>query len=322
MQNFNREINYVRISVTDNCNLRCQYCVEEGEKCGKSRDYLSPDEIGRIAEAFALMGVKKVRLTGGEPTVRRDIEKIIDKISFQAGIKEIAMTTNGLNLSDKIQKFYRKGVRAINISLDTLNHEKYSSITGGGDLNKVLDFLEKAHRIKDLKLKINVVLMKEVNDDEIPGLALLAEKYRADVRFIELMPIGAGKKFRPVLKEEIIEKLSMKNELLMGDKGILDGPARYFYQSPSGGRVGYISSVSQEFCSSCNRIRVTSSGFLKLCLHLNKGISLKPYLDRGYDAFQLKEVILEALKEKKGITMGRKIEKEEAETLKMYQIGG
>ncbi|MGL4403296.1 MAG: GTP 3',8-cyclase MoaA [Fusobacteriaceae bacterium] len=322
MKNFRKMVNYVRISVTDNCNLRCQYCVEEDEKCGKNKDQLSPDDIKVLVQAFALMGVKKIRLTGGEPTIRTDIEEIIEKISSVEDIESIALTTNGLKLSDRIENFYKKGVRGINISLDTLNPEKYRDITRGGELHKVIDLLEKASQIEGLKIKINAVLMKGINEDEIPELAGLAEKYGADVRFIELMPIGAGKGFTAVLKEEILEKLSMDSSNLMKKNSVLDGPAKYFYQSSSGGRVGYISSVSQEFCSSCNRIRVTSTGFLKLCLHLNKGILLKPYLEKGYDAHQLKEVIEEALKDKKGATMGRKIKKEEAETLKMYEIGG
>ncbi|MGL6130692.1 MAG: GTP 3',8-cyclase MoaA, partial [Fusobacteriaceae bacterium] len=192
MKKNSREINYVRISVTDNCNLRCQYCVEENEKCGKAKDQLSSKEIKTIAQAFALMGVKKIRLTGGEPTIRSDIEEIIEKIASIEEIKSIAMTTNGLRVSDRIEIFHQKGLKAINISLDTLDSQKYRDITRGGELEKVLTLLEKASQIKDLKIKINVVLMKGINDNEIPELANLTEKYGADVRFIELMPIGAG----------------------------------------------------------------------------------------------------------------------------------
>lgn len=323
MKTLNRKIEYLRISLTENCNLRCSYCMEKEAKPSCENE-LDLEKIKKIVQAFALMGGKKIRFTGGEPLLRKDIENIVYEVSKISGIKEIALTTNGILLEDKIFSLISKGLTSLNISLDSLKEDRYREITGGGDLKKVLKAIEIASKTS-LKVKINVVPLKGKNEDEIFQLANLTRLFSVDVRFIELMPIGLGKIFKPILKDEILEKISENFKMEISEKKSLEGPAKYFKLPQSKGRVGYISALSEEFCDSCNRIRITSKGFLKLCLHWNKGLDLTPYLNSEISPEDLKDIFLKTLEEKPKHHIMREISQEkisELEKKSMFQIGG
>lgn len=289
---FNREINYLRISVTDNCNLRCIYCMEEDHRDFlMSKEKLSNDEIYKIVEQFAKLGIKKIRITGGEPLVRPDIVELIGKINEIEGVDEIYLTTNGILLLDKIEALVQNGIKGVNISLDSLREDRFAKLTRVGVLSKVLEAVEKC-LLLGVKVKLNTVLLDGVNKDEIMNFVQLTLDTPIDVRFIELMPIGIGSKFKGVSNEEILEviKLSYKDveEAVKGKSG---GPAKYIKINNSKGKIGFISAMSKCFCDNCNRVRVTSDGFLKQCLHFDYGVDLRTLLRKGASDEELEKVI-------------------------------
>ena len=292
---YGREINYLRISVTDLCNLRCQYCMPQSGVCKLEHDdVLSIEEFYEIASAFVSLGVSKIRITGGEPLVKNGIIELIEKIS-SLGVKDLAMTTNGLLLPEYAQDLKKAGLDRVNISLDTLDYKKYSEITRGGDLFKVLKGIEEAKRVGLTPIKINTVLIGDFNIDEIENLVYITKEEEIDVRFIELMPIGeasdwASKKF--VSNDMILERVPELEKTVAKD---LSSPAVY-YKLPDGkGKVGIINPISCKFCDACNRVRLTSTGKLKLCLHSDDEIDLREVLRSGGD---LKEAIKNSILKK------------------------
>lgn len=314
---YGREINYLRISLTDRCNLRCKYCMPEGgvnKVCHD--DILTLEEIYDLTKLFVELGITKIRFTGGEPLVRAGISDLISKISKLDGVNELAMTTNGILLKEYATKLKQAGLNRLNISLDSLDKDKFKEITRGGDLKKVLDGITKAIEIGLTPIKINTVLIGGFNDNEIPQFVELTRHQNIDVRFIELMPIGeaasfSSEKFIPNTRilETIKELYPVENE----DKF----SSAVYYKLPNAkGRVGIINPISCKFCSNCNRIRLTSTGKLKLCLHSNREIDLKRALENKEDIKTLiKESILSKEKE-------HHLEDKKYITRNMNQIGG
>ena len=319
---FNRKIDYLRISLTDNCNLRCIYCMEEdSNNFYKKEDKLTTDEIHKIVVQAAKLGIKKVRLTGGEPLVYPDILNLIKKINKIEGIEGIYLTTNGIFLEKYIKDFYENGVKGVNISLDSLKADRFKEITRRGDIAKVLSSIEKAIEI-GIKVKINTVLMKGINDDEILDFVNLTKNKDIDVRFIELMPIGIGSTYKGLTSKEVQNKIKENYKEIKGlDNLNLEGPAKYIKVDNNIGRVGFISPMSSCFCEECNRIRLTSEGFLKECLHFNYGIDLKDLIRKGATEDEVKLAIKKAIFEKP--EKHNFLEKNKDKDLKfMNQIGG
>ena len=314
---FGREINYLRISVTDLCNLRCQYCMPEEGVCKfEHEEILSFEEFYTITKVFSELGITKVRITGGEPLVKKGIVDFIKKVKGLEQIKEISMTTNGILLSDYAEELKKAGLDRVNISLDTLDAKKYEDITRNGDISKVLESIKEAERVGLTPIKINTVLMEGFNVDEIPRLVELTRDNPIDVRFIELMPIGEVlnlKDIKTIGGEIVLEKVKELKEVKRDDPS---SPANYYKLDNAKGKVGIIRPITCKFCSDCNRIRLTSTGFLKLCLHSNDDIDLKPYLR---DEKKLKEFLIESIMKK---PEEHHLEDGEYVSMGMSKIGG
>ncbi len=297
--NFGREINYLRISVTDRCNLRCRYCMPaDGYNNIIPREQiLSFEEITRLAEAASKLGIHKIRLTGGEPLVRHGIIDLISRISAVEGIREIGITTNGILLADMAEDLKKAGVSRVNISIDTLDAEKYARITRGGDLNRVLAGIEAAKRVGLTPVKLNVVALGGFNEDEFGDFIEMTRQEEIIVRFIELMPIGhadVGDSYGFISNQEILSRFPELVPVNNERYSVSDD-----FRLPGGkGKVGFISALSNHFCSSCNKIRLTSDGKIKPCLHSNEEIDMKGPLTLSDDE------LLEALR----ASINRKVE--------------
>lgn len=314
---FGRTISYLRISLTDLCNLRCKYCMPEKGVCKvEHKDVLSLEEIYEVAKVFVSLGVNKIRLTGGEPLTRKGIVGLVDKIAKLDGVKDLAMTTNGILLKKYARDLKLAGLRRVNISLDTLDEKKYSQITRGGRLKDVLEGIEAAKSEGLTPIKINTVLIGGFNVNEIEDFVNLTKTEEIDIRFIELMPIGEASKWAEenfVSNEVILNKVSALEKVERIDPS---SPAVYYKLPYAKGRVGIINPISCKFCEYCNRVRLTSQGKLKLCLHSNEEIDLKDKLRKGEN---LEEIILNAVKSK---PESHHLEDGQYISDSMYQIGG
>lgn len=290
LDSFGRDITYMRISVTELCNLRCRYCMPEDGICKKAHEeMLSEDEMISAVKAAASLGITKLRITGGEPLVKKNIVSICRRAALVPGIREICITTNGTLLTELAKPLREAGVSRVNISLDTLDTEKFRYISRCGDLSQALDGIHAALDAGFEKVKLNTVLIGGFNDDEIPALAELTRIYPLDVRFIELMPMYDSGDFGPEAFIPYTVVLDRLPELEPVDP---DGGVARLYRLPGAkGRIGLISPVSAHFCAACNRIRLTADGKIKPCLHSGDEYSLKG-LD--YDAMvaELKRSIL------------------------------
>jgi cyclic pyranopterin phosphate synthase len=293
---YGRKIEYMRVSITDRCNLRCKYCMPEGcDKVSMSK-ILTYEEIERICRAAADLGISKIKITGGEPFVRLGCTDLMRKIKAIEGIEEVTVTTNGQNLNQFIDELKEIGIDGINISLDTLDPEKFSYITGMGSLDKTIEAIELAAS-SGIKTKVNCVLQKGFNDDEIYSLAELAFKYKIDVRFIELMPIGIADPETGVSNQLVLQQLKDRWPDLEPDSIIHgNGPAVYYKRPDVDGGIGLISAIHGKFCSDCNRVRLTSQGQLKTCLYYGDMTDLKPYLKKTES--DLKVAIYDAIMQK------------------------
>lgn len=319
----NRHIDYMRISITDRCNLRCVYCMpEEGIDCLKHEEILSFEEIYRIVKAASTLGVKKIKLTGGEPLVRRNMVELVRLLKEKAKMEQVTLTTNGVLLPAMAHSLKKAGITAINISLDTLDEEQFTAITRRNRLKDVLDGM-KACIQEGIPVKINCVPVREFNDDQLMDIARLAKDYPVSVRFIEMMPIGYGKEHAPISNDEILERLEQTfGKATKSSKVYGNGPAVY-YEFPNFKKgIGFISAISHEFCSTCNRVRLTSDGILKLCLHHKHGINLKEMLRNGIDDKQLVCELENAIYGKPVSHQFHQEEIDEEETRAMVQIGG
>lgn len=271
---YGREISYLRLSVTDRCNLRCRYCMPAEGICKKRHEeMLTEDEMLLAVQAAASLGIRKLRLTGGEPLVKRNILSICRRVAAVEGIDEVCMTTNGILLPHMAPELRAAGVHRLNISLDTLDGAKYAHMTRLGTLEQALRGIEAALEAGFDRVKINAVLIGGFNDDEIPALAGLTYRYPVDVRFIELMPMTAEEAFGPgayVSGEAVLAALPALVPVPSGD-----GVARLYRLPEAQGSVGLISAVSRHFCAACNRIRLTADGRLKPCLHSHQEFPIK-----------------------------------------------
>lgn len=314
--NYGREISYLRLSVTEKCNLRCRYCMPEEGVCTKQHtDMMSEEEMIQAVEAAASLGIRKLRITGGEPLVKKNILSICKKASRVPGIKETCLTTNGTLLPEMAQELWNAGVSRLNISLDTLKPEKYAYITRRNDLHKVFEGIEKAIAIGFERTKINVVLIGGFNDDEIEDLAHLTMKYPVDVRFIELMPMLDNEEFGPQAYVPCSAVLERLPELMPMERG--DGVAQLYRLPNALGNIGLISPISSHFCESCNRIRLTADGKLKPCLHSSQEYSIK-----GLDYENMVTVMKETIMAKPSCHVPLSAEEHSEAGRSMNQIGG
>jgi len=283
---YRREINYLRVSVTDRCNLRCVYCMPpEGVKPASHSEILSFEEIEKVVRAAAVIGVRKVRLTGGEPLVRRGIEELVRQLAAVPGIDDLALTTNGLLLPEKARLLKEAGLRRVNISLDSLVPERYREITRGGDLAGALAGVQAALEEGLHPVKINTVVIRGFNEDEVVEMARLTLKQPLHIRFIELMPIGPSGSWaagRYVAAADIMSAVARElGRLVPAREPAGGGPAKYYRLEGAVGTVGFITSMSEHFCARCNRLRLTSSGGLRPCLYDGREFDLRTPLRRG-----------------------------------------
>jgi len=291
---FGRQMTYLRISVTDRCNLRCVYCMPpEGIPWQPHENILSYEEIARIVAAAARHGIREVRLTGGEPLLRKNLTDMVALIAAIPGIESISLTTNGLLLASLAAALRQAGLKRVNVSLDTLDAEKFKQITRGGVLQSVLDGIQASEEAGLSPIKMNVVAMQGINDDELLDMARLALIHPWHIRFIELMPLTGqqtlsenGLVYSPSMSympmHEIKQKL-LPLQLEAVEESTGSGPAR-LYQIPGGpGRIGFISPISEHFCDSCNRLRLTSDGNLRSCLLNETEISVREAVRAGKD---------------------------------------
>ena len=282
---FSRPITYLRVSVTDKCNLRCIYCMPEGGLPWLRRDeILSYEEIAAIVRAAASVGVRAIRLTGGEPLVRRDLSRLISAIASVPGIDDIALSTNGLLLEEQLPELVAAGLRRVNFSLDTLKPDRFEDIARRPGLEAVLRAIDAAVKAGLAPLKLNCVVMRGKNDDELPGFAELTRHRPIYVRFIEVMPVHENlglQRDTYVSSDEILERISAIGELspISGPAG--NGPARYFALPGAAGAVGVISPLSHDYCERCNRVRLTADGRLRLCLFGDHALDLRSPLRNG-----------------------------------------
>ncbi|MBI1256853.1 MAG: GTP 3',8-cyclase MoaA [Chloroflexi bacterium] len=292
-------INYLRISLTDKCNLRCVYCMSEDMVFRPNRELTQPDELRMLVNVFADLGFKKFRLTGGEPTVHPHIVEICDFIAHTSGVNSLSMTTNGVLLKELAQPLANAGLQRVNISIDTLDPVRFKKITRWGSLDQVWDGIEAAERAGLTPVKLNAVVARGFNDQDVTDLAKLTLDHDWQIRFIEMMPFGDVATFA---KEQIITDEEIRTRIAedympleLVDDGQLDGEARIYQFPGAKGQVGFISSVSAPFCASCNRARLTADGVLRLCLLRDKEVNLLQPLRDGASEADLKQIILDGI---------------------------
>jgi len=291
---FDRVIDYLRISITDRCNLRCVYCMPSGGvNLLRHEDILRYEELTRIVRVAASLGVRKVRITGGEPLARRNVAYLIRSIRAINGIEDISLTTNGLLLAKLVPELAAAGLSRVNVSIDSLQHDRYAEITRGGSLELVLQGIQLAADYGLRPVKINMVPIRGINDDEIEAFARLTLETPYHVRFIEFMPAGTNDLWsadRVVTTQEIISRVE-KIATLTPVKVRRDGPARYFSFADALGVLGFISPVSHHFCSSCNRLRLTADGKLRPCLFSETEIDIRAALRNGAPDEELERLL-------------------------------
>lgn len=293
LDSFGREIDYLRISITDRCNYRCLYCMpEQGIEKKQHSDILSFESILKIVKALSKVGIKKVRVTGGEPMVRKGCLSFVNDLSSIPGISDICLTTNGFYLYDAEQELKNTKIDMLNVSLDTLDELTYAKITRGGDLKKVLKGLEIAKGIGIKEIKINAVLMKGINDNAIREFAEFGKANNFKVRFIEIMPFSVNNSFETygISADEIIKKYGL---IRTEEKDYSNNVETYTFED--GLEVGFIRPISKKFCEKCNRLRLTADGKLLLCLHGSSYVDVKDIVD---DEKALDEAIKKAIAEK------------------------
>lgn len=297
----NRNLNYLRISITDRCNLRCIYCMPR-KLIPKlpHKDILRYEEILRIVKIGVRLGISKVRVTGGEPLVRKGVFDFLEQLSKIDGLSDISLTTNGVLLKDNIDRIKSSGVNRINISVDTLNKKKFYKITGYDFFDQIWEGIDQANKLNFDPIKLNVVPIRGVNDDELIDLARLSFTYPFHIRFIEYMPIGFSqiKADRHLLAPEIKERIQALGRLSPVIKSAHDGPAERFKFAGAAGEIGFIQPISRHFCHTCNRLRLSASGQLRPCLLSDTQEDLKSLLRKGCLDNDLADAFLEAVRKK------------------------
>lgn len=318
--NYQRDIDYFRISITDRCNLRCRYCMPEGIPLVPMDQILRYEEILAICAEAVSLGIHKYKITGGEPLVRMGCADLISEMKKIPGVEQVTMTTNGVLLSEHIDALMWAGIDGINVSLDTLDPVRYQSITGFNKLDQVTSSLREALD-RAVKVKVNCVLQRGVNEEDWQDILELARDDTLHVRFIELMPIGAGKKQEGISNDDLFSMISERYPGIIRDHGIHgNGPAVYYKIPGFKGSLGMISAIHGKFCHSCNRIRMTATGDIKSCLCYEKGANIRDAV-RNNDRDQIRHILKEAIL---GKPMMHHFEdkKEITEHKKMVQIGG
>lgn len=325
--NLGRRIEYVRISVTDLCNLRCRYCMpEDGIPKLRHEDILSYEEILRLVRCFAKLGARKIRLTGGEPLVRAGILDLIREIKHIPGIEIVVLTTNGVLLPQMASKLKAAGLDYINVSLDTLDETTFFRLTRRRDLPAVKEGLKALKEEGFKHTRINCIPLRSLNETDIPRLAELAKDDKVNVRFIELMPIGcayeAGLESIPMaeVRQLLQESFGKLHEAKARES--LWGPAEYVRPDGFKGKIGFIDAMEHKFCSSCNRLRLTAEGFLKLCLHSSKGLDLRTLLRNGATDDELRRAIAQTVRQKPAEHLFSAAEQRDRDKRYMYQVGG
>ncbi len=322
---YHRKINYLRVSITDRCNLKCIYCNPQGTKPKlHHNDILRYEEILRIINIMVSQGVSKIRITGGEPFVRKGVFGFLSKLSKINGIDDLSVTTNGLMLPQIIDQLKQTGIKRINISLDTLIPQRYHQIMGINGFSKVWQGIQLALAHGFDPIKVNTVALRGINDQELIDLAQLTQKYPFHVRFIEYMPLGDQEinKKQQILLPEIIEKLKPLGKLIpLNGHTIYDGPAKRYKLEGAQGEIGFINPMSHHFCHKCNRLRLTANGQLRACLFSTKFTNLKEQLRSGASDDELVALILKAVNHKpQGLLKGDA--KPNTSKIDMVSIGG
>lgn len=297
---FQRRIEYLRVSVTDKCDLRCTYCLPQGFTDFDTPDHwLSFEEIERIVRAFAQLGVRRVRLTGGEPLVRKNMPELAGRLAAIQGIEDLSLSTNAVQLARHAEALRRGGITRLNVSLDSLNDERFAAITGG-KLSKVLNGLAAARAAGFHPIKINTVVMRGINDDEIEQIVDYCIENDFTLRLIETMPVGETGRHASehyVDLQEIKKRLEQRFDLI---PGVMPGggPARYFHVNGTDLRIGFITPISQHFCATCNRVRLAADGTLFLCLGQEDSVDLRTPLRSGATDAELQQLIVSAIARK------------------------
>lgn len=301
---FNRLITYLRISVTDRCNFRCVYCMPaEGIDLSPRAELLTFEEIERVARVGAGLGVRKIRLTGGEPTVRRDLPQLVGMLKAIPGIEEVNLTTNAARLEELAEPLKAAGIGRLNISIDTLDPVKAAEIARRDYFAAVQRGIDAAYRL-GIRMKFNTVVMRGTNDDELGDLAEFANQYQSQIRFIEYMPMGAARfdeHNKLVTATEIRERLEARFDLRPAQGTDPSDPARLFVCSRTGAQVGFITSMSEHFCGTCNRMRLTALGGLRPCLHQNAEVDTRTFLRGGLSGEPLETALRNAYFEAAGL---------------------
>ncbi len=299
LDRFGRSISYLRISLTDHCNLRCVYCMPEDMTFRPNAQLMRDDEILLFVRLFANLGFHKFRLTGGEPTVRAHVVELVRQIAHTPGVHSLSMTTNGILLSRLAEPLAQAGLKRVNVSLDTLDPAKFQRLTRWGKLQDVWEGIQAAERAGLTPVKINAVIVQGYNEADVIDLARLTKEHDWQVRFIEMMPFAGATDLQTnsIVKAADMHKLieTRLSPLATVNGGKLDGEARLFRLPGAKGTVGFISSVSQPFCASCNRARLTADGRLRLCLLREGEVNLLSPLRRGATLEELRQLILDAL---------------------------
>ena len=299
---FQRAYYYLRLSITDQCNFRCNYCLPNGYQPEANKpSFLTLSEIVRVAEAFAAMGTEKIRLTGGEPTLRKDFITIAENVANVSGIRQLVLTTNGYRMAKDVDAWQRAGITSINVSVDSLDPKMFHQITGINKFDEVMRGIERAFEIGYKKVKVNSVLMKNLNDHEFNQFLAWVKNRPIQMRFIELMQTGEMDTFfhHHHLSGEILVKKLLEQGWQLQQKAITDGPAKVFKHPDYMGEIGLIMPYEKNFCASCNRLRVSAKGKLHLCLFGEEGIELRDLLRSDDQQSILQARIFSALQGKR-----------------------
>ena len=296
---FGRNIHYLRISLTDHCNLRCVYCMPEDMTFRPNAEMLQDDEVLLLVRLFASLGFDKIRLTGGEPTVRAHVVDLVREIAAVPGIRSLSMTTNGVLLGKLAQPLKDAGLQRVNISLDTLDTVRFKKITRWGSFDQVWEGIQASEAAGLTPVKLNAVVVRGFNDQDIAGMAALTLENPWQVRFIEMMPFGGAtdlQRQQVVTAEEMRSQIeAVLGPLTPGNNGKLDGEARIFRLPNAKGELGFISSVTAPFCAACTRARLTADGKLRLCLLRDKEVDLLTPLRAGASLEQLRQIVLDGV---------------------------